>query len=244
MFKLLGGLDNPKAVPEALQYLEAEVLRANTPVELCRLAAGEHQLEQRDVLSISVADSFAFFVKSAREKASKLKTAFFTDAEVAQMGCQLSLQQYLDRNGNIVTEEKAVCFKLTCNNVLRFVSFSQCNNLVQLWRPMAFWASCSWEDDLVAAKVKQANHGCAPGKEVIRPSTLKEIATLNISDFKEYNKWLLQEEKPTYKSVVNKLLALRHWRWAYWHVMAPDNPMVAESCSMSLFVGCPGIVFG
>lgn len=109
MFKKLGGEDNSKAVPEPLQFLEAEVLRPNTPVELCRLAAGEHQLEQRDVMSLSVADAFAFFVKSSREKKAKFGSPFFSDKEVATLGCQLGLQQYLDRNGHVVSEAQAVC---------------------------------------------------------------------------------------------------------------------------------------
>ena len=104
--------------------------------------------------------------------------------------------------------------------------------LVQAWRPTAFWASCSSEDDLVAARVRAVNAGCSPDKEVIRPGTIKEYGTLNVDDFKAFNAWLLEEEKPTYKGVVTKLAELRHHRWATWHVMCPDNPSVDDSCSM------------
>lgn len=101
---------------------------------------------------------------------------------------------------------------------------------------MVFWASCSCEDDLVVAKVRSVNSGCVYGKEVVRPSTLKDIATLNVADFKEYNKWLLEEEKVTYKAVRDKLLEYRHHRWAYWHVMCPDNPNVDPNCSMFVWL--------
>ena len=53
-----------------------------------------------------------------------------------------------------------------------------------------------------------------------------------MDDFKAFNAWLLEEEKPTYKGVVQKLAELRHHRWATWHVMCPDNPGIDASCSM------------
>jgi hypothetical protein len=104
--------------------------------------------------------------------------------------------------------------------------------MVQAWRPTAFWASCSSEDDLVCQKVRSVNSGCTADKEVIRPGTIKEFGTLNIEDFKSFNSWLLEQDKPTYKGVVGKLAELRHRRWAIWHVMCPDNPEVDDSCSM------------
>ena len=97
---------------------------------------------------------------------------------------------------------------------------------------MAFWASSSCSDDLVAQKVKAVNAGCGAGKEVIRPATVREFGTLNCEDFGTFNTWLLEQEKPTHKQVLEKFAGLRHRRWAYWHLMAPDNPMVDSSCSM------------
>ena len=100
---------------------------------------------------------------------------------------------------------------------------------------MAFWACCSSGDDLVSQKVKSVNAGCSSGKEVIRPSTVREFGTLNVEDFACFNAWLLDQEKPTYKQVLEKFAELRHRRWAYWHIMAQDNPMVDASCSMFTF---------
>ena len=97
---------------------------------------------------------------------------------------------------------------------------------------MAFWASCSCEDDLVSQKVKTVNAGCSADKEVIRPGTIKEFGTLNIEDFKSFNAWLLEQERPTYKGVVTKMADLRHHRWAILHVMCGDNPNVDTSCSV------------
>ena len=86
----------------------------------------------------------------------------------------------------------------------------------------------------MATKVKAANSGCQPDKETIRAATIKEFGTLNVEDLRVFNNWLLEEDKPTYKAVVAKLAELRHHRWAWWHVMASDNPNIDPSCSMSI----------
>ena len=89
------------------------------------------------------------------------------------------------------------------------------------------------DDDRVISQVKTANAGCVQDREVIRPSTVKEFGNLNVEDFKAFNQWFLEEEKPTFKGVVGKFSELRHHRWAQSHVMALDNPNVAAECSMS-----------
>jgi hypothetical protein len=80
-----------------LQWVDAEILRANTPIEVCRLAAGEHQTAQRDVQGMSVADAFSFLVKTAREKKEKMGSPFLTDNEVAMVGLQLGLKKSATR---------------------------------------------------------------------------------------------------------------------------------------------------
>ena len=108
----------------------------------------------------------------------------------------------------------------------------QRSNLKTQWRAMAFWASCSCDNDLVLAKIREANVGCAQDKEVVRPSTVREYGNLNVEDFASFNQWFLEQDKPTYKGIVAQWSQLRHRRWAYWHVMAADNPNVHPGCSM------------
>jgi hypothetical protein len=84
----------------------------------------------------------------------------------------------------------------------------------------------------VVARVKECNAGCQPEKEVLRVALFKEVANLNISDYAEFNAWLLEVEKPTFRQVKEKIQELRKRRWAIWHIMAPDNPRVADECSM------------
>ena len=101
-------------------------------------------------------------------------------------------------------------------------------------RAFAFWASCSYADPAVEILIKQSNVGCVQEKETIRPSTIREFNALTTEDYVAFNKWLAGEERVTYAGVKAKLEALRHGRWARWHVMASDNPRVDDSCSMHL----------
>jgi hypothetical protein len=180
---------------------------------------------------MSLADCFSFFCKSSKEKMQKFGTPWLTDNEVSMVGRQLGLQKFTDRSGNELSEAQAVCESLL-SIILINTTLSQTTILVQAWRPMAFWAACSRDDDRVQQKVKQVNTGCTPEKEVVRAATIKEYGNLNVEDFQQFNFWLVDEEKVTYKGVVTKLAQLRHHRWAYWHIMAPDNPNVDPSCRM------------
>ena len=106
--------------------------------------------------------------------------------------------------------------------------------LVQAWRPFAFWACVSADNDELIQKVKVLNAGCAVDREVIRPATFKEFGVLTVQDLQTFNVWLVAEDKPGYREVKDQLCRLRHRRWCWWHVMAPDNPNVAAECSMPL----------
>ena len=108
-YNSLGGADNAASIPAELQFIDAEVLRPNTPLEVCRLAAGEHQTAQTDVQGMSVADAFSFLVKTAREKEAKHGTRFLTDNEVSMVGHQLGLQKFRDKHGNELSESQSVC---------------------------------------------------------------------------------------------------------------------------------------
>ena len=120
----LGGQQNEKWIPDELQYVEAEVLRSNTPIEICRLAAGEHQVAQRDVQAVSVSDAFSFFLKTAKEKMAKHNTPYLSDNEIAMAGLQLGLQKFRDRQGKELTESQSV----RC-------SFSSCADSTQFFLP-------------------------------------------------------------------------------------------------------------
>jgi hypothetical protein len=243
----MGGIANDPGMAAEYQFVEAEVLKPNTPVEIARLAAGEHQEHQQAVENMSVSDVFAMFVKSAREKMEgKLKTPFLTDNEVAMIAWQCGLQKFKDKHGNTLSEQKAVCNTPLSSSDSALSFLSQKTILVQHWRPFAFWASCSCDDDQVVNRVKLANLGCIADREHIRPATFKDIGNLNVADMKAFNQWLLELDRPTFKDVQTKLNELRHRRAATWHIMAHDNPSIDPNCSMlpcvSAWVwGCPGV---
>ena len=106
--------------------------------------------------------------------------------------------------------------------------------MVQEWRPLAFWASCSIEHDGLIARVRAANEGCVVNKEVIQASTFKSKGTLTVDDYHEFNNWLLENERVSNKDVGDKLDALRLRRWATWHVLAPANPNIKQTNSVPL----------
>ena len=89
-------------------YVEAEILRSSTPLEVCRLAAGQHQTQQRDVQIITVSDMFQFFVTAAKEKMERLNTPYFTEKETGVICKQLGLLKFVDRQGNLLSEKQAV----------------------------------------------------------------------------------------------------------------------------------------
>ena len=103
---------------------------------------------------------------------------------------------------------------------------------MQAYRPFAFWASVSCENEELIGRVKTLNAGCLQDKEVIRPALIKDYAVLTVQDLQSFNVWLLAQTKPTYRDVRDELGRLRHRRWAWWHVMCSDNPNVADECSM------------
>ena len=58
---------------------------------------------------MTVADAFAFLVKTTREKEAKHGTRFLTDNEGAMVGHQLGLQKFRDKHGNELSESQSVC---------------------------------------------------------------------------------------------------------------------------------------
>ena len=93
-----------------LQYVEAEVLNVNTPLDVCRLAAGEHQLSQRDVQSMTVHEIFAMMAQASKEKSlTAAGTPYLTDNEIHKVCVQCGLQKLRDRNGKELTPEHEFC---------------------------------------------------------------------------------------------------------------------------------------
>jgi len=108
VYKKAGGQSNDSQIPDLLQFLDAEVLRTTTPLAVCRLAAGEHQAEQKDVQQLAVSDAFAFLCKTAKEKKEKQFSSFLTDNEVLMTCLQLGLQKFKDKQGNEMSEDRQV----------------------------------------------------------------------------------------------------------------------------------------
>ena len=110
LYKSLGGRADDPTIPPEVQFVEAEVLRANTPISICRLAAGEHQVSQKDVQSMTVAEIFAMMTTAALEKrAGPHKSPFLNDNDVHTVCIQCGLQKFRDRNGRELSPERQVC---------------------------------------------------------------------------------------------------------------------------------------
>lgn len=81
-------------IPQAVRFVEAEVLLSTTPLQVARLAAGQHQSHQSNAQTISTADAFAMFQLHAAEKSTHAKSrraAFFNDAEVFEVIQELGI---------------------------------------------------------------------------------------------------------------------------------------------------------
>jgi hypothetical protein len=108
-----GGQRNDANVDECIKHVAAEVLRVNTPIELCKVAAAQHQFVQGDFHGLSTAEIFAFFHQTSLEKQTKFGTRILLDKEVGKIGMNLGLQQFFDRHGKLVPVEKQVYNPLT-----------------------------------------------------------------------------------------------------------------------------------
>ena len=75
-----------------MRFVEAEILRADTPLEVCRLAAGQHQALQCQVKGISSEDAFALFQQTALEYLESRGQPWMSDAEMWQVLQQLGVQ--------------------------------------------------------------------------------------------------------------------------------------------------------
>ena len=103
-----GGEVNDAAVPEELKCVKAEVLKVKTPVEVCRLAAGQHQEIQQDIHRMTVADIFEFFQQASRDKMAKSGNRFLDKAEILYVGFELGLQRNADKSGNPLSLKRQV----------------------------------------------------------------------------------------------------------------------------------------
>ena len=108
VYKSLGGNEDDIGIPAELQFVDAEVLRPNTPRDICRLAAGDHHVAQKDVQSMSVSDIFKLMCQTAREKLAKHQTKVPTDNEVHTVCLQCGLQKLRDRTGKELTPQHEV----------------------------------------------------------------------------------------------------------------------------------------
>ena len=104
-----GGKKEDANIPEELKFVDAEVLKHNANRELCRLAAGEHQANQKDVEGASTADVFSYLSLMAQEKKKgPLETPFMTDNEIWSHCKSLGIQKFVDKYGRDLTEQQQV----------------------------------------------------------------------------------------------------------------------------------------
>lgn len=114
---------------------------------------------------------------------------------------------------------------------------SQMETIVQYYRPLAFFAACTYNMDGVVEAAEAINEGVIKlADEQFRPTSLKENSALYVEDMRDFGKWMLrtqEERKAITITTINKFLKkLVHRRWARFHVNCADSP-VEESLRMS-----------
>ena len=55
-------------ISESVRFVHAEILKHDAPVQLCRLAAGEHQRVQQDTRDVTTADVIEMLIKECSKK--------------------------------------------------------------------------------------------------------------------------------------------------------------------------------
>ena len=68
--------------PGAPRAVHAEVLRSDTPLQLAKLAAGEHQRTQHDIRECSTEDVVALLARECEIKLEQTGQAQLTDGEI------------------------------------------------------------------------------------------------------------------------------------------------------------------
>ena len=103
-------------IPEAVRYVHAEILKHDAPVQLCRLAAGEHQRVQQDTREVTTVDVIEMLNKESSKKfcASNGTSCQLTDNELfvqlESMGLvKESNMGKVPKNSKKTTEELLVC---------------------------------------------------------------------------------------------------------------------------------------
>ena len=69
-------------IPDGLRFVHADVLRADTPYHIARLAAGQHQRQQTDSKEVTTADLLKMMVKVAVKLQRDKGTPYMTDSQL------------------------------------------------------------------------------------------------------------------------------------------------------------------
>lgn len=129
LWQSMGGKrDSDAQIPDEIKFVDAELLKHNTPKELCRLAAGEHQAHQKDVEGASTSDVFSYFYLMATEKMnSDLATPFMSDNEIFIHCRSLGLQKFTDKYGKELTDKQQVhrFIVTTCRRTFHLFYYSE-----------------------------------------------------------------------------------------------------------------------
>lgn len=99
---------------------------------------------------------------------------------------------------------------------------------MQYYRPLAFFASCTYDMEGIVDVVESINDGVLKlSEEQFRPTSLKESGSLYREDLRDFGQWLLRthEAGTTISlSMINKFLKkLVHRRMARFHVFCPGS---------------------
>jgi hypothetical protein len=97
-------------IPDTIKNLRAEILSSETPLEVCRLAAGQNQRIQSNSEEVSTADAYAFIVMKCRERQVTHGSPFMSDNEVFECVQNLGISYTSKRSDKMEkSQDEIVC---------------------------------------------------------------------------------------------------------------------------------------
>ena len=237
-------------IPEGLKFVHAEVLRADTPYHIARLAAGQHQRQQTESQEVTTADLLNMMVKVAVKLQKSKGSPYMTDSQLYLTLDSMGIvkDSVLKKQGRETKnppkkekseEEQLVCSPLVIPPISVF--FLQKEWFLSRYRQVGFMVGVAVSNNQHGALLARvADINSLPGgnnAEIFKLHLIKEYGTgLNVADMRDFISWLTEQTLQVVSNrerITNKLKSLKHYRLAAYHVLNPDpESRIPESTSM------------
>lgn len=227
-------------IENSLKYVNAELLRADCPVQLARRAAGQHQQRQLATRALNTEDAIHMFRREARKKVDVQMEWQLTDNEIWLALQSMGMAKDIPRMVATPTKTvEVVKVRPPPCAAIPLMYAPQREYYLKIWRPLGYLTALAVHiglDDRFQARVREMNGEFATeATERFKSHLIKEYSTgLSISDFCAFLDWFCGPSLAavgTPKKIQAKLTELRHWRLARLHVFCPDG-RVPEGKSM------------